>query len=98
MSQTVKDGKTREYEFMRIVQNDDGSMEFISKPSGQEQTSFKLIKLEGKKAVFENALHDFPQRVIYYMIGADSLVGRIEGTMDAKARGIDFPYRRVKCD
>ncbi len=98
MSHTVKDGKTREYEFMRIVQNDDSSIEFIAKPSGQEQASFKLITLEGNKAVFENPTHDFPQRVIYYTVGTDSLVGRIEGKMNGKERGIDFPYRKVKCE
>ena len=35
MSRTVKDGKTLAYEFMRIEQNPDGTIDFTAKPSGQ---------------------------------------------------------------
>ncbi|MEO8167737.1 MAG: DUF6265 family protein [bacterium] len=98
IGRTVKNGKTIEYEFVRIVLEDDGSVVYIAKPSGQSEASFKLVKLDGKRVVFENLQHDFPQRVIYYMPGPDSLVGRIEGVMNGKEKGIDFPYRRVKCE
>ena len=97
MSRTVKSGKTVEFEFVRIVKKEDGSIYYVAKPSGQEGASFKLVLLEGSRAVFENLKHDFPQRIIYRLSG-DSLIARIEGTMNGKERGVDYPYRKVKSE
>ncbi len=97
MSRTVKNGKTGEFEFVRIVRKEDGSIYYVAKPSGQEEASFRLVSLEGTRAVFENPTHDFPQRIVYRLSG-DSLIARIEGTMKGKVRGSDFPYRRVTCE
>ena len=47
--------------------------------------------------MFENAAHDFPQRVGYRVAGGDSLLAWIEGTRDGQVRRIEFPYRRVAC-
>ena len=45
------------------------------------------------EVVFENPTHDFPQRIIYRK-GADrSVTARIEGVIDGKARGVDFPFK-----
>ncbi len=98
MSRTVKDGKTTEFEFVRLVKEDDGSISYVAKPSGQEGASFTLVSLEGQKAVFENLQHDFPQRIIYHRRTVDSLVARIEGTVGGKLKGVDFPMKRVKCE
>ena len=76
MSRTVKEGKTLEYEFIRIVQNAD-SIYYVAKPSGQEGASFRLMKLETNTIVFENRAHDFPQRIIYHRVSQDSLIARI---------------------
>jgi predicted enzyme related to lactoylglutathione lyase len=93
----VVGGKTTEYEFMRIHQEADG-IYFTAKPSGQPEASFKLVSLSGKRAVFENPKHDFPQRVIYSQNPDGSLVARIEGERNGQPRGIDFPFKRAKCD
>ncbi|MBI5474199.1 MAG: ATP-binding cassette domain-containing protein [Ignavibacteriae bacterium] len=98
MSRTVKNGKTVEFEFVRLVEEDDGSISYVAKPSGQEGASFTLVSLEGQRAVFENLQHDFPQRITYQLRGADSLIARIEGTVGGKQKGIDFPMRRVRCE
>jgi hypothetical protein len=50
----------------------------------------------GDEVVFENPAHDFPQRIRYRASGA-ALQARIEGTMNGKTRGIDFPYTRTNC-
>jgi hypothetical protein len=47
--------------------------------------------------VFENAAHDFPQRVLYRREAADRLVARIEGLRNGQPRGIDFPMQRMAC-
>lgn len=98
MSRTVKNGKMVEFEFVRIVKEKDGSVYYVANPSGQEGASFKLVSLEGTKAVFENPQHDFPQRIIYHLSTPDSLIARVEGTMNGKEQGSDFLYRKVKCE
>jgi hypothetical protein len=95
--QTIKDGKTVEFEFMRIHEEKDGIF-FTAKPSGQPEDSFKLISFQDGKAVFENPQHDFPQRVIYGRGPDGSLLARIEGEMNGQKRGIDFPFTRAKCE
>ena len=97
ISQTIAAGKTVEFEFMRIAQEENGDIFFIATPSGQKETRFKLVKFGAGEAVFENPAHDFPQRVIYRRDG-DSLLGRIEGLSKGKGRAVDFPLRRVPCD
>lgn len=97
MGRTVRGGKTVDHEFMRIEQRADG-IYFVAKPSSnKEETAFKIKSSTSTEVVFENPEHDFPQRVIY-KFSDQALVGRIEGTQNGKAMGIDFPFVRVKCD
>ncbi|MDX2043244.1 MAG: DUF6265 family protein [Acidobacteriota bacterium] len=93
----VRDGKTTEYEFMRIHE-DKGEIYFTAKPSGQAETTFKLVSYADGKATFENPQHDFPTRVIYSKQSDGSLLARIEGVMNGQKRGIDFPFKRAKCE
>ena len=95
--QTLKDGKTVEFEFMRIHE-EKGEIFYTAKPSGQPEASFKLVSHKDGKAVFENPQHDFPQRVIYGKQSDGSLLARIEGEMNGQKRGIDFPFNRAKCE
>ncbi len=96
MGRTVKNGKTVDFEFMRIEQTDDGIF-FIAKPAAnKEETTFKLKSSTLNEIVFENPEHDFPQRVIY-KLQDKKLIGRIEGNNNGKFLGIDFPMDKVKC-
>ncbi len=96
VGRTVKNGKTTGWEYMRIEQRDDG-IYFVSRPKeNTEDTAFKMIRSTASEFVFENKEHDFPQRIIY-KVQADKMTGRIEGTMNGKERGIDFPMVKVKC-
>lgn len=94
IGRTVAGGRVVSYEFMRI--HDDGGLTFTSKPSGQNEASFKVLKRRAREIVFENLAHDFPQRVMYRLDG-DMLTGRIEGTEKGKAGSAEFPMRRVEC-
>jgi hypothetical protein len=97
MSRTVKDGRTTQYEFLRIVADSSGGLSYVALPSGQSEASFWLIRSDGNEFVFENPAHDFPQRVIYRRLGPDSLIASIEGMMGGKERSIPFPMRRAEC-
>jgi hypothetical protein len=94
MSRTVRDGKLREYEFMRIVAGDDGKPRYVVIPSGQAETAFPLKEVAADSVVFEAPEHDFPQRIRYRLVDKDTLVARIEGSINGQARSADFPYKR----
>ena len=97
MSRRMKNGKMGGFEYLRIVQNAE-DIYYISKPSeNKEETSFKLIKWAANEATFENPTHDFPQRIIYKLTKTGAFSARIEGLMNGKVRGIDFPMVKAKC-
>jgi hypothetical protein len=91
MSRTVRGGRTTEFEFLQINEVV-GKLAYVAKPSGQPEAAFPLKAMTDDEVVFENPTHDFPQRIIYRK-GADrSVTARIEGVIDGKARGVDFPF------
>lgn len=92
---TVKDGRLAEYEFVIIREHGD-SLVYEAHPSGQPSAEFLSASVEGASAVFENAQHDFPQRIGYRQRGA-GLDAWIEGTAGGKSRRIEFPYEHVAC-
>lgn len=96
VSRTVAGGKTVEYEFL-IIREREGGLEYVAKPSGQPEAVFPAARVSATEVVFENAAHDFPQRIIYRKTPDNGLAARIEGTMNGKERGIDFAYRAAAC-
>ena len=97
MARTTDGARSGDYELSRIVRGADGSLAFEAHPSGQPAALFPLVRWEGRKAVFEDLAHDFPQRVIYDLSRTDRLDARVEGTLEGTTRGFDYPYRRVPC-
>ena len=97
MSRTVSGGKTVAFEYLRIVEQEDGWFGLIASPSGQETARFKMVGISENEVVFENKEHDFPQRIVYRLIGNGKLLGRIEGIVDGAERGADFPMTRTNC-
>jgi hypothetical protein len=98
MSRSVKNGQTISYEQIRLERSADGVIRYVAHPSGQSETAFTLVHSGDRSAVFENLLHDFPTRIIYRRISTDSLLARIEGTVDGKPRSADFRYARAACE
>lgn len=98
VSRSVRDGKTVAFEFIRIVEQDDGELEFIASPSQQKTASFSMTSIKDREVMFENPDHDFPQRIIYRLISDQELLGRVEGTIDGAERVVDFPMRKIDCE
>jgi hypothetical protein len=98
VSRTVRDGKTVAWEFLQIRTLDSGVLGYVSKPSGQPENAFPLLKLGDREVVFEDLEHDFPHRIIYRLGEGGALAARIEGLRSGTLRGVDFPFRRVDCD
>lgn len=98
VGRTMRSGKLLEWEFMQIRANAQGGIDYIAQPFGKPPTVLQSIRLSGDEAVFENAGHDFPQRVIYRRTSDESLVARIEGTSEGRSQAIDYPMQRVDCN
>jgi hypothetical protein len=67
---------------------------YTARVPNQPPTPFVLVRRGKDEAVFENKVHDFPQRIIYRRCGAD-LCAAIEGVMDGKPAREEWRYRRV---
>ena len=98
MSRTVAKGKTVEYEFLLLRQDDQGNIAYVAKPSGQPETSFTIVRASATEATFEDPKHDYLRRVSDTFKSDGSLLAAIEGSKDGKFRRIEFPYRRAKPD
>jgi hypothetical protein len=94
---TVKNGKVLEYEFVVLRTSATGAT-YEAHPSGQDSTTFSSnVAPSGAQIVFENPAHDFPQKVGYRRVSADSMVAWIEGNTASGSKKIEFPYGRVEC-
>jgi hypothetical protein len=96
VSRTVAAGKTHEYEFL-MIREADGALEYVARPSGQTEATFRSVRVSADDVVFENPTHDFPTRISYRRTEG-GLVAATEGERDGKPRRIEFPYARVACD
>jgi hypothetical protein len=97
MGRTVRGGKTVEYEMVLIKEQND-RLAYEAHPSGQASATFVSTTVSETSVVFENAEHDFPQRVGYRREGADTVQAWVEGQVNGKSRRIDFSYQRTRCE
>ena len=62
-NRSFQDGKILGWEFLRIETA--GVPIYVASPDGRRTVVFRLMKSSVHEAVFENAEHDFPQRITY---------------------------------
>jgi hypothetical protein len=80
-----------EFEFIRIAAGDDGGLAYIAMPQGGAPVAFRLVRHDAASATFENAAHDYPQRIAYARTG-DTLTATISAIDGSKPRS--WTYRR----
>lgn len=56
--------------------------------------SFRLITMNEKDLIFENAEHDYPQRISYHHVSNDSLIAEISGNKGGELKSEQFPMTR----
>ena len=81
------------YEFLRIANTGTG-LSYFASPGGIKPVEFAMKESGPQRIVFENAAHDFPQRILYWRDGAD-LMARIEGVIDGKERSQEWRFRKL---
>ena len=90
---TTRANGRKSFEFLRIAETGDGFSYFAS-PDGRPPVEFKLKEAGERRVVFENAGHDFPQRILYWRDG-DALVARIEGVMKGQSRAMEWRFAKA---
>ena len=98
VGRTISAGATRFFEFLAIEPRGSGpgtTLAYVARPRGEQPTEFLLVEWDKDRAVFVNAGHDFPKRVIYERRAPDRLHARVDDGTDA-GEGEDFEYRRVE--
>jgi hypothetical protein len=78
VSRTIKDDRLAAFEFLRIVERDDGLV-YIAQPNGRPPTEFVLTVMTADSVTFENPAHDFPKMIRYTRRADGSLEARVSG-------------------
>lgn len=94
----VKDGDTIVYESIKLKYAD-GKLCYAPTVLNQNDGKEVLFPLKEyveaeKKFVFENLLHDYPQRIIYHFTDDKNLTARIEGEVEGKIESSDYTYKK----
>jgi len=94
---TVEGGKLTTFESSRIAPSlpAGGNVAYFAGVNGAPPVAFAAMEASGTRVVFENATHDFPQRVIYERNG-DVLNARIEGHMGDRDQSMSWSYRKAE--
>ena len=98
---SIKIGLNNDTTLLEEIQISVKGRDLLYVPTAAGQNSgkpveFKLLSGMGGKYVFENKLHDFPQRIVYWLKSENEVLAWIEGEVEGKSRKIEFKYHRVK--
>jgi hypothetical protein len=66
----------------------------VEEQNNKQPVAFKITKAEKNLFVFENPQHDFPKRIVYYFINADSLHAYVDDGSDESKKRQNFYYKR----
>ncbi len=94
----IKGKDTLHHEQITLEQKEE-KVHYVPTVKGQNNDQpvvFLLTSQTAKQLIFENPNHDYPKKIIYNMITADSLVAVISGIQEGKASSDSFPLKKIK--
>lgn len=105
VSQTVVQGKTQGYEYLRVEPRTDG-VYYVASPSGRKETAFRLAEQTVDRTndrndeifTFVNTAPEFPQKITYRRASEGWLYAAVEGKIDGADKVVTYPMRRVGCE
>lgn len=68
----------------------------VTRQNKGQAVVFTLSSIDDSNVVFENPAHDFPQRISYTRITADSLIAEISGSRGGQKQTRQFMMRRSR--
>jgi hypothetical protein len=94
----LRDNDTVFIEQLQLQQRGNELLYIATVPDQNEgkPVEFRFTELNKGEFIFENVMHDFPQRIIYKHPQPDFLCIRIEGTVKGKHRKEDFNFVKIK--
>ena len=100
VSQTVADGKTQDYEFLRIEPRTDG-VYYVATSPGKPETAFRFVDETVDRTrdrndhifTFSNAALEFPQKIVYRRASEGWLYASVEGKVNGADRQVIYPMR-----
>jgi hypothetical protein len=95
VGRTLRGDQTVFFEFLRIEQRGNDTF-YNARPRGRPPTEHKMIAFDAGVVTFENPAHDFPQRIVYRQVDADTIDARIEGRQNGQSASESWRYTRVK--
>ena len=90
LNRTVRGDETHAFEFMRIAADAHGPA-FFGSPGGAPAVRFAMVEARHGVVAFENAAHDYPQRIVYRREG-DTLIATI--SLADGSRPMSWTFRR----
>jgi hypothetical protein len=80
-----------------VLREKNGRLEYETHPANEPIGVFLSTQITPTNLVFENPLHDFPQRIGYTLRGSDSLIGWMDGKEGGSSKRVEFLYAKVRC-
>jgi hypothetical protein len=81
------------FEYLRIEQ-EGNSVIFFASPRGRIATAFIATSVRDSSVTFENAEHDYPQRIEYALDNEGRLHARISGDVDGTEESTEWIWHR----
>lgn len=95
-SGSISNGDTIYTETVKIEQRGNDIFYVPSVKHNGGPVDFKFTGYKNDSIVFENPLHDFPQRVIYFKLSNNKLYACIDGLSKGKYMRMEFPYEKAE--
>ncbi len=89
-----QDTLSKESVRLEVRQNTVFYIPTVSNQNGGRPVPFQMTFSSPNSLVFENPLHDFPQKISYKKIAQDSLIAEISGVAGGKPNSIQFKLVR----
>ena len=74
--------RAKGFEFLMLQPGADGVPTYMAQPGGKPPVAFALVAQDAASATFENAAHDYPQRIRYVRDGdmLTATISKIDGS------------------
>lgn len=102
-SHTVSEGKTLDYEYLRLEPRADGLYYVnVAMGPGQKETAYKLIDRamdqDDEVFTFASSGPEFPQNILYRHNASGWLYATVAGKLNGEEKTVIYPMRRVGCE
>jgi Domain of unknown function (DUF6265) len=91
----VKKGEIPNPEKLKLHCDDEGIYYTADVSHNPNPVLFEMTSFDKNQFVFENPLHDFPQKITYEKMDNDTLLAIVEATKNSKTKRIDYKLKRL---